>query len=44
MVSNLMAFLPIFVEQNDWTKDADGVSTGLSSNDVGFIIASFSLA
>jgi hypothetical protein len=44
MVSNLMAFLPIFVETNEWEKDANGVSSQLTSNDVGFIIASFSLA
>jgi len=44
MVSNLMAFLPIFVESNEWVNDGNGVSTQLTSNDVGIIIASFSLA
>lgn len=27
MVSNLMAFLPIFVESNEWVKDANGKSS-----------------
>jgi phage tail sheath gpL-like len=44
MVSNLMAFLPIFVENNEWVVDEKGVSSQLTSNDVGYIIASFSLA
>ena len=43
MVSNLVAFLPTFVQNNTWAY-VDGANTQLSENDIGWIIASFSAA
>ena len=44
MVANLVAFLPTFVDSNNWEKGSNGLSTKLSDNDISWIIASFSAA
>jgi MFS family permease len=44
MVSNLSAFLPLFVAKNDWTISEDGSDTSLTDNEISYILASFSVA
>jgi len=44
MVSNLSAFLPLFVEANDWAVTTSGTDTKLSDNDISLILAAFSVA
>jgi len=44
MVSNLSAFLPLFVASNDWTVTSSGTDTTLSDNDISWILAVFSVA
>ena len=43
MVQNLASFLPLFNDSNKWTK-VNGVSQGLTTNDLAYITSSFSLA
>ena len=43
MVSNLSAFLQLFVETNDWTV-VNEEDTSLSENEISMILASFSVA
>jgi hypothetical protein len=43
MVANLTAFLPTFVDKNDWAV-VNGVSTNVNTDDISYIIAAFSAA
>ena len=43
MVSNLTAFLPTYVENAKW-EEVNGVQTTVTTNDISWIIASFSAA
>jgi len=44
MVSNLSAFLPLFVDSHAWTTTSSGTDTALSANDISLILAAFSVA
>jgi hypothetical protein len=43
MVSNIIAFLPTFADENNWLI-VNGNSTAIYETDIGLIVAAFSLA